>query len=254
MRTHLSAHFLTAVALSAAAVSASAAPAEHGQKAEDTIRVLIVTGEDYKGHRWKETAPAVRDVLEADERFEARIVEDAGFLASEIIFGYDVLVLHFKNYSPLPQQEKAEENLVRFAEQGGGIVLLHFACGAFEDWPEFRKLVGMVWDKKRSHDPFGPFTVKIVDHQHPVTKGLDDFQTHDELYICLEGDRPVDLLATARSVVTGKDHPMAFAFEFGQGRVFHTPLGHDVRAFTLPGPATLIRRGTAWAAGREPQQ
>ena len=39
-----------------------------------------------------------------------------------------------------------------------------------------------------------------------------------------------EVLATAHSKVTGKDHPMAFVFEYGKGRVFHTPLGHDVRA------------------------
>ncbi|NOX57208.1 MAG: ThuA domain-containing protein, partial [Planctomycetes bacterium] len=79
--------------------------------------------------------------------------------------------------------------------------------------------------RKNTHDPFRRFIVRIVNHDHPVTQGLKDFETTDELYICLEGDRPVDLLATARSVKTGKDHPMAFALMYGQGRVFHTPLG-----------------------------
>ena len=44
---------------------------------------------------------------------------------------------------------------------------------------------------------------------------------------------------------------MAFVLNVGQGRVFHSPLGHDVKAF---GPATLelFRRGVAWAAGLPP--
>jgi uncharacterized protein len=52
----------------------------------------------------------------------------------------------------------------------------------------------------------------------------------------------------ARSKMTGKDHPMAFVLEYGKGRVFHTPLGHDVRAIELPGVAELIRRGCLWTA------
>jgi type 1 glutamine amidotransferase len=91
-----------------------------------------------------------------------------------------------------------------------------------------------------------------VNQDHPVTRGLDSFDADDELYTCLAGERPITVLATARSKVTGKDHPMAFAFEYGKGRVFHTPLGHDVKALTLPGPAELIRRGCAWAAGQDP--
>jgi len=60
------------------------------------------------------------------------------------------------------------------------------------------------------------------------------------------------LLAFARSKVTGKDHPMAFTFQYGKGRVFHTPLGHDERAIRTPGTAELIRRGCAWAASVDP--
>jgi type 1 glutamine amidotransferase len=75
---------------------------------------------------------------------------------------------------------------------------------------------------------------------------------NDELYRCLVDGRPVQLLATARSKITGKDYPMAFAFEYGKGRVFHTPLGHDVRAIESPGTAELLRRSCLWAGGLKP--
>ena len=110
-----------------------------------------------------------------------------------------------------------------------------------------------MWDPKAvPHDPRGPFTVYVTQPQHPITLGMRDFQADDELYTCLVGDRPVEILATAHSKLTGKDQPMAFVFEYGRGRVFHTPLGHDVRALEMPGVAELIRRGCVWAAGRRP--
>ena len=68
----------------------------------------------------------------------------------------------------------------------------------------------------------------------------------------LVGDRPIEILASARSTVDGKDYPMAFAFSHGEGRVFHSPLGHDVGAIANPAVARLFRRGCAWAAGLEP--
>ena len=217
----------------------------------DHVRVLLVTGVDYEGHHWRETAPAIRNVLMKDKRFDVRIVEDPDFLASPAVGNYDVIFLHFKNYAPLPHEAAARENLVKLVKQGKGLVVFHFACGAFEDWPEFANLAGKVWDHT-AHDPRGPFVVKIVDPQHPITRKMRDFQADDELYTCLAGNRPVQLLATARSKLTGKDHPMAFAFEYGKGRVFHTPLGHDVRAIEMPGVAELVRRGCLWAAGRQP--
>jgi type 1 glutamine amidotransferase len=216
------------------------------------IHVLVVTGVDHPAHDWKTTAPAVRTLLERDKRFVVRIVEDPEVLATDVIFDYDVVLLHFRNDKPLKREKQARANLVRFVEGGRGLVLLHFACGAFGDWPGFRDLAGQVWDGKNTHDPRGPFTVRVVKPDHPVTRGLRDFTADDELYIGLEGEAPVEVLATARSRVTGKDHPRAFVLRHGRGRVFHTPLGHDVRALEVPGTAELIRRGCAWAAGREP--
>ena len=96
-----------------------------------------------------------------------------------------------------------------------------------------------------------PF-VKFFSPTHPITKDLKPFETTDELYTCLAGDRPVDVLATAKSKVDGKDYPMAFAFAYGAGRVFHSPLGHDAAALANPPVAELFRRGCAWAAGVPP--
>jgi len=241
-------HTALVTLLAAALLPVTAEPAP---KAEP-IRVVIVTGDDHPAHLWKETGPAVRRILEEDERFRAELVEDMEFLASDKLFDYDLVFLHFKNYKPLARGEQAKANLTKFVGEGRGLVVFHFACGAFEDWPEFRNLAGKVWDQKTGHDPRGPFTVKIVNTEHPITRGMKDFQADDELYICVVGERPVELLATARSKVTGKDHPMAFAFPYGRGRVFHTPLGHDVKAIRMPGVAELTRRGCLWAAGRQP--
>jgi len=216
------------------------------------VRVLVVTGVDYPGHLWKETTPEVRRLLEQDRRVQVRIAEDPEVLATDLPFQFDVVVLHFRNEKPFKAQKQIQDNLTRLVKDGRGLVLLHFACGAFGDWPGFADLAGRVWDGKNTHDPRGPYAVRITNPKHPIARGMKDFQADDELYIGLTGDRPVEVLAVSRSKVTGKDHPMAFVFDYGKGRVFHTPLGHDVKAFRMPGVAELIRRGTVWAAGREP--
>lgn len=232
---------------------ASRAAAAEAEGEAEPIRVLLVTGIDYQGHLWKETTPALRAVLEKDRRLEVRIVDDLEFLATDVIFDYDVLFLHFKNYDQPQRFEAVRANLTRFLEEGGGIVLFHFACGAFEQWDGFLDLAGRVWDKeKRGHDPRGPFTVHVVDREHPITSRIDDFEIEDELYTCLGGDRPIHVLATARSKVDGQDYPMAFVCEGGPGRVFHTVLGHDVKAIAAPGLEPLIQRATIWAAGQAP--
>ncbi len=144
------------------------------------------------------------------------------------------------------------ENLAKFVKQGKGLVLIGLACGAFENWPEFANLAGKTGDHSKTHHPRGPFTLKIVQPQHPAVHAVHDFPADDELYFCVVGDQPVEVLATARSKVTHEDEPMAFAFESGKGRVFHTPLSHDVKAIEMPGVAELLQRSCLWAAGRQP--
>jgi type 1 glutamine amidotransferase len=232
------------------AVAAAAAPSTAVAEEEQTVRVLIVTGQDYPGHKWRLTTPVLAEQLKKDRRLELRVVEDPHFLDSSALGRYDVVVLHFMNWKQPAPGAGARANLRQFVAGGKGLVLVHFACGAFQDWPEFGELAGRVWDpKKRGHDPHGTFRVNMTEIDHPVTRGMESFETTDELYTCLVGDRKVDLLATARSSVDAKDYPMAFAFSYGQGRVFHSPLGHDVKAISNPMVAELLRRGCAWTAG-----
>ncbi|MHC4694335.1 MAG: ThuA domain-containing protein [Planctomycetota bacterium] len=224
-------------------------------KGKQTANVLIITGIDHPAHNWRKTAPVLAEELRKDTRLDVRVAEDPHFLDSSALQRYDVVVLHFMDWQQPAPGPKARTNLRKFVQDGKGLFVIHFGCGAFQDWPEFRNLAGRVWDPKaRAHDPGGPFRVDITDVQHPITKGLKSFDTEDELYTCLTGDRPVDMLATARSKVDKKIYPMAFAFDYGNGRVFHSALGHDVKAISNPSAAELFRRGCSWAAGLTPVQ
>lgn len=222
-------------------------------------RVLIVTGLDYPGHKWRATTPVLTAALAQDERLEISVVEDARFLGSPELARFDAIVLHYQNHQ-IPAPEGALANLKQVVEAGKGLVLVHFACGAFIDWgprlvaPDFGLIAGRVWNPKlRGHDPRGPFQVRIVDRSHPITAGLADFETDDELYTCLEGSVPIQVLAAATSKVDGKDYPIAFVLQPGKGRTFHCVLGHDPKALEFPAVGQLFIRGTAWAVGLLPQ-
>lgn len=217
--------------------------------ATDKKRVLIVTGDDYPGHVWRETAPELAEILREDARFEVSITESPAILGSPLLDQYDALVLHFKDYAErLLLGEPVWSGLQRYVDNGGGVVVAHFGCGAFQEWPGFVDVVGRVWNPElRGHDPYGSFEVRVVDDAHAITRGFASFRTEDELYTCLEGETPIHVLCEATSVVDQKVYPMGFVVE-GK-RVFHTPLGHDVNAFQAEGARELYRRGVAWAAG-----
>lgn len=216
------------------------------------LQVLLVTGDDYPGHRWRQTAPVLAEGLRADPRADVRVVEDAHFLEAPALTRYHVVVLHYMNWKTPGPGAAARANLQQFVERGGGLVLVHFACGAWQEWPDFVHLAGRVWNPRmRGHDPRGPFQVEIVRPDHPIMSGLGSFETDDELYTCLDGAVPIEVLAKSTSKVDRKDYAMAFVLSVGRGRVFHSPLGHDVKAFGPP-VLELFRRGVAWAAGLPP--
>ena len=213
-------------------------------------RVLVLTGNEYPGHHWKETAPLLARFLAGDRRLATEVQADPNFLASPRLHDYDVLVLNYMNWESPDPGPAARANLQKFVAEGKGLVLVHFACGAFQGWPEFKEIAGRVYNPKlRPHDPYGKFTVEIAAPDHPITKGLSSFETTDELYTCLDGDRSIQVVATARSKIDGEDFPMAFVNAYGKGRVFHCVLGHDTAALSVKGVQDLYRRGTAWAAG-----
>jgi type 1 glutamine amidotransferase len=216
-------------------------------------KVLVLTGNEYPGHPWKETAPWLGKFLATDKRLTTVVNDDPAFLASPRLQDFDVIVLNYMNWKSPDPGEAARANLKKFVEDGKGLVLVHFACGAFQGWPEFADIAGRVWDPKlRGHDPRGSFTVEIADAQHPITRGMKPFDTVDELYTCLGGDREIQVLAQARSKIDGKHYPMAFLNQYGKGRVFHCVLGHDVTALSPEPVQELYRRGTAWAAQLPP--
>ncbi|MCP3918947.1 MAG: hypothetical protein GY711_25655 [bacterium] len=226
-----------------------------------TKRVLIITGEDYPGHHWRETTPVLKAAIAADPRLQVEVLHELDTLGRRDLRAYAAVVLHFKNYDPEVPGRAAFDSLRSFVEGGGGMVLVHFACGAFEEYRgEFEELVGRVWmgaeppPGRAQHDPYGPFRVHPTDVDHPVTRGLAAFETTDELYTCLEGDASIGVLAEAVSKRDGEPYPMAFALQPGEGRVFHCTLGHDSAALRNERVGELYRRATAWAAGLDPDR
>ena len=228
---------------------------------EDPIKMLIVTGHDHPAHDWEAVAVALIHALELDPRVSVDVTETIEDLAGEGIKEYDALVMNYNNWGGLPgPSDEAKENLVSYLSGGGGLAAMHFTSGAFNgtipknqesDWELFRAqiLAGVFTWGESGHGPYGPFRVEITGLAHPITDGLAGFETADELYDGLSADPSIEPLISAHSQRTGKEEPLAWAREFGSGRVFQTVLGHS--AESIHKAATLICRGAVWSAGRD---
>lgn len=224
------------------------------------IKVLILTG--VSNHKWRETTPALREILERTGRFEVWVNEEGRGSGPETFAPYDVLVLNYndwKNSGPW-WDDRARQAMLDFVRNGKGLVSYHASNNAFWGWGEYDKLIGGNWRETAGHAPYHAYTVKLVDSEHPITKGLPaTFAENDELYHALTLQPNIHILATAfddpqncykpnQSCGTGKDEPLVWALTYGVGRVFQTALGHDVKAMQSPGFQITLQRGTEWAA------
>ncbi len=229
---------------------------------EEPIRVLIVTGHNHPAHDWRKTTAALIPVLEQDPRVVVEVTENPNDLAT--MKDYDALVLNYSSWDRPGLNDAAKAGFQKFLDDGGGLSIIHFANGSWTDtlpnkeadWPEFRtQIVRRIWDHKpglSGHDSFGTFRVDLTaaGEKHPITAGLASFETDDELYFRQQGALPIVPLVTAHSKVTKQDEPLAWAYEQSKARVFQTVLGHGDVSIRKAG--ALIRRGTVWAARREP--
>jgi type 1 glutamine amidotransferase len=221
----------------------------NGAEEKKPVRVLVVTGRDVAAHDWRTVTPVLREHLEATKQFEVVVCEEPLVLESSALDSYDVILLNYYNWKRPGLTPKAQENLLAFVRGGKGLVSFHFSCRAFEDWPEYRNLIGRVWIANESgHGPRGTFKARVVQRDHFITEGVDDFEADDELYAKLVGDAKIDVLVEADSEWSHRTEPLAWTLTYGKGRVFNIVLGHDVKACRNPSFARLLQRGTEWVA------
>jgi len=190
---------------------------------------------------------------------------------------YDVVVC---NYTGDAWPAEVRESFTQYVRNGGGLVVVHAADNAFPEWPEFNEMIALggwggrneksgpmarwrdgkiVFDTAPgaggTHGAQHEFLVETRDPEHPILKGLPAQWRHasDELYSKLRGPaKNLTVLATAFAAPdkggTGENEPVLMTIGYGQGRVFHTVLGHGPQAMSGFGFQVTLARGSEWAA------
>ena len=248
--------------------------------AKPSLKALVVDGQN--NHQWQETTPILKKILEECGLFSvdvatspARGHDVSGFRPA--FAAYDVIVL---NYNGAPWSQSTETAFIEYVRQGGGVVVYHAADNSFPQWREYNEIIGLGgWGDRNekdgpmvrwrdgkpvlddaagaggTHGPQHAFQVIVRNRDHAITRGLPERWMHapDELYSKLRGPaKNLEVLATAYADPaqkgTGEHEPCLFTIRYGQGRVFHTILGHDANSARCAGFIVTLQRGAEWAA------
>jgi type 1 glutamine amidotransferase len=170
----------------------------------------------------------------------------------EQIRRYDVLVLSKSNGKPGATAanedrdwltDKIQENVLRYVEQGGGLLVCHSGTVGYRDKPDFLGLVGGVFEH---HPPHCPVTLQYSGSFGREETDPDTIIVHDEHYfVTTTGD--IETFLT--SVSDNGTQPAGWTRRQGEGRVCVLTPGHfsDVWAHSVY--QHTLRQALTWSAG-----
>jgi len=161
-------------------------------------------------------------------------------MAEPAISKYDVVLIYTTSGALTEAQEKG---LVKFVENGKGVVGIHSATDSFRNSDAYWKLMCGRFSGHGS----GTFKVKITGKSHSIVQGMSDFTITDEVYRHKwhPESKPIVLMRREED-----GDPASWVQYVGKGRVFVTGLGHGKLAWENPAFQKLIERALLWATGR----
>lgn len=240
----------------------------------------LMEKDPHKGYCIPYGAAALEAIGKKTGAFEPVVSDDLACYLPENVQRFDAIVM---NNSSGPWITPTEENLARpefqrqgrdrltveqvlrksltdFVNNGGGLVLLHYAVAANSQWPEFKELCGATFIGHPWNEEIG---VALEEPGSPLLAafGGKDFRIADEIY---EYGPPYDRsqvrvllsLDPARSNMGVKwihrkdnDFALAWVKSSGQGRVFVTSFGHRTELFWDPRVLRFYLDAVQFAAG-----
>ena len=243
-----------------------------------TVNVYMVAAGQY--HDIDFARLELLKLLAEDDKIRVRVAAD--YHDVEAIQASDILVTYTCNLVPSEAEQTALRDFVAsgkswFALHGTNAILEFLESGqvdAPETAPVMMETLGTQF---LGHPPIQPFTVHISDPEHELVKGIEPFETDDEIYLCRIHGEIHHLL---HSRFTGKatgfvhedwdedvQHPVYYTKNVGAGEVLYLNLGHcrghyDMQpmveyypqiercAWDKPEFYELLRRGIKYCANR----
>lgn len=219
------------------------------QGSESMEKILVVTG----GHEFE---PSFYKIFDSFEDVQYDTVAQPGFnnrLANGTLGQYDALVF-YDMWQDINEAEKSA--YLKLLDKGQGMVFLHHSLVAYQHWDEFQKIIGGKYLETEFYDDPNmqgsswkegiTLDIKVVDNDHPVTKGVADFSIYDEGYKSLKINSDIyPLLSTNHPDC---DPKIAWAKTYSNSKIVYILLGHGHEAHENQNYRKLVHNAINWVA------
>ncbi|CAN5165332.1 hypothetical protein BH23BAC1_BH23BAC1_40460 [soil metagenome] len=226
-------------------------------------RVLVYTknGEGYV-HDNIPSSIAAFQKLGKEIGFAVDTSSSSAVFTEDKLRNYDAVIFSNTN-NDVFDTEPQKVAFMRYMQAGGGFVGIHSATGTERNWKWFKLMIGATFLR---HPPFQPFSVHVLDPDHPTTKNLPaKWDTRDECYYFKEFNPSVKVLLFndisnikekeggehTRPEVFGNRYPSAWCHSFDGGKVWYTSLGHDKSDYSDPTYLNHLIEGIKWVVDKE---
>jgi type 1 glutamine amidotransferase len=211
-------------------------------------RVLVFGGEESPYHDFSIQGPWLAGLAE-EAGYEAEVTTDPGAFEAARIAPFDAIAILASAGSLAPEHEEALLSAVignPWGDTGSpkGLLGIHGATVVTSASGAYQRMLGA---RFLAHPPLGPFSVTVEAPDHPVTRGVGEFSTSDELYL-METLAPFDVLLSAE--FDGFRRPLAWVRPYGLGRVCYCALGHGTEQLEHESVRRVLRNALDWLCPR----
>ncbi len=219
--------------------------------AESPVKALVITG----GHGFEaEPFDTMLKALPGVQSTHVDIQDDGKIFEDAPNWSYDVIVLY-----NMGQQisDKSKKNFLALLDKGVGLVVMHHAIAAFNEWPEYWKIIGTHYylknfmEKGKEHAQSTwkegvDYTLTPADKDHPIMKGVAQFTVHDETYAGFTTEPDNHVVLNASGPTTQPDY--AWCRTYKNANVFYIMPGHGPTIFANENYRKVVDQAILWAA------
>ncbi len=140
-----------------------------------------------------------------------------------------------------------EKGLCDAVAAGVGLAGWHGTmCDSFRNNTNYQWMTGGQW-VAHPGDIRPAYDIHIVNHEHPITRGMHDFTMRNSEQYYLHVDPSNEVLATT-TFANGVVMPAVWTRPWGQGRVAYASFGHTDKDFDIPEAREIMQRALLWAS------